>query len=82
MLAAHDFLMPWFVNKAGKSYYLQKKDNWKELKVGFNNNQIRFNYAMDTQINTVPGWETADVESKNFMFFNFEVCHNFTFCTS
>lgn len=76
-LHAHDFLMPWFVHLHGKSYYLQKKSNWKELKIGIADKKIRFHYVMESKLKdgeeTELDWPEADIEAKNFLFYDFEV---------
>jgi hypothetical protein len=75
MMTCHDFLMPWFVMKGNKFYYLQKKSNFKEVKVGSLGNQIRFQYVMDT---TLPdGWKDAQIEAKPMIFYTFECDSDF-----
>jgi hypothetical protein len=76
LLAAHDFLMPWFVCLDGRFFYLQKKKNWKELRVGFVGNSIRFQYVMDTLTSDLENWKKAAFEAKSFLFYTFEVQFN------
>lgn len=72
LTSAHDFLLPWFVYHNSKSYYLQRKSNWKELKVGYLGRTIRFQNIMDTSL-----WDNAVAEIKPIHMITFEVCSNF-----
>lgn len=75
LLSTHDFLMPWFISVNDKFFYLQKKKNWKELKVGFVGNTIRFHYVMDTQLEGA--FITGNIEAKSNLFYTFEVLFSF-----
>jgi hypothetical protein len=75
LLGCHDFLMPWMVIRNEKFFYLAKKSNFKEIKVGYIGNQIRFQYFMDTNI--PEEWFGAQLESKPWLFFTFECDSDF-----
>lgn len=72
LISAHDFLMPWFVIDPVKEkyYYLHKKCNWKEIKVGYVGRSIRFQFVMDSKL-----WEGAVAEVRPFHMLTIEVSY-------
>jgi hypothetical protein len=71
MLAAHDFLMPWFIVNGDKYYYLHKKKNFHDFKVAIvDKHTIRFKFFLDSRLDGIEGFEHATAEFKNFLLYD------------
>ncbi len=84
LLNCFEFTKPLFITRTATdekekesqlSYFLvYKKSNYKDIKVGHNNNQLRFQLIKEKTLPDEKYWVDADVESKNNFLFTFEAC--------
>jgi hypothetical protein len=73
MAMSHEFLRPAFVLNQKKYYFVHVKENWKDIKVGFVGNTIRFHLFHKLAERTEDWKEQTIIESKGFLVYTFEV---------